>query len=78
MWRRITQPHTLIYLDVSWRVARRRRPIDGDASWWQELNRRLQHARRHADLYLNTDSLTGEEVLNRVLDFLRRAWEISK
>ncbi len=70
MWQRITQPDLLIYLDVSWQVARRRRPTDAGADWWAELARRLRHARQHADLYVHTDELSPREVLERVLAFL--------
>jgi len=35
-----------------------------------EQNRRLEHARQHADLIIQTDNLTPGEVLNQVLDFL--------
>jgi ABC-type cobalamin/Fe3+-siderophores transport system ATPase subunit len=70
MWQRITQPDLLIYLDVSWEVARQRRPSDAGADWWAELARRLRHARQHADLYISTDELTVQEVLDRTLAFL--------
>jgi hypothetical protein len=61
----------MIYLDVSWRIATLRRRIDADQAWWTELNRRLKHARRHADFYLNTDDLTPKEILQAVLAFLQ-------
>jgi hypothetical protein len=32
MWQRITQPDLLVYLDVSWAVARQRRPTNAGAS----------------------------------------------
>lgn len=70
MWQRITQPDLLIYLDVSWEVARRRRPTDVGADWWDEQAHRLRHARRCADLYLDTDGLTPDQVLDRTLAFL--------
>lgn len=70
MWQRITQPDLLIYLDVSWEVARQRRATDAGADWWVELARRLRHARQYADLYIHTDELTPQEVLERVLAFL--------
>lgn len=70
MWQRITQPDLLIYLDVSWQVARQRRPTDAKPVWWDELARRLRHARQHADLYVHTDELTPGEVLERVMTFL--------
>jgi len=70
MWQRITQPDVLIYLDVSWKVAQQRRASDARAGWWDEQERRLHHARQHADLYISTDELTPQEVLDRVLAFL--------
>ena len=71
MWQRFTQPDLLIYLDVSWEVARWRRPTDAGEDWWAELARRLRHARQHAHLYIHTDGLTPQEVLDRTLDFLQ-------
>ena len=71
MWQRITQPDLLVYLDNSWEIARQRRPTDAGADWWAELAQRLHHARQHADLYINTDELTPQEVLERALAFLK-------
>ena len=70
MWQRITQPDLLVYLDVSWKVAHQRRPTNAGADWWDELARRLRHARQHADLYVLTDGLTPQEILERTLAFL--------
>lgn len=70
MWQRITQPDLLVYLDVSWEIARHRRPTDAGADWWNELAQRLHHARQHADLYIHTDELTPQEVLEMTLAFL--------
>jgi len=70
MWQRITQPDLLVYLDVSWTVTGQRRPTDASADWWAELARRLRHARQHADLYINTNALTPQEVLEKTLVFL--------
>ncbi len=70
MWQRITQPDLLIYLDVSWEIAHRRRPTDADARRWDEQTRRLRHARQHADLYIDTDELTPAQVLEQALAFL--------
>jgi len=72
MWQRITQPDLLVYLDVSWEAARQRRPTDAGADWWDELTRRLHHARQHADLYIHTDELTPQEVLDRTMAFLKK------
>lgn len=72
MWQRITQPDLLIYLDVSWEISQQRRPVDTGADWWDELAQRLHHARQHADLYIHTDPLTPQDVLDRVLIFLKQ------
>lgn len=72
MWQRITGPDVLIYLDVSQAVAERRKGRSFPAWEWQRLTERLAHARAHADLVVETDGLTPEQVLVRVLDFLRR------
>lgn len=70
MWLRITQPDVLIYIDVSEAVARQRRPTDAPEGWWDTLAHRLHHARQHADLYVNTDSLTSQQVIEQVSAFL--------
>ena len=70
MWQRITQPDLLIYLDVTQEVAHRRRPTDAPKDWWDRLVHRLRHARQHADLYISTDELAPQEILDRTLAFL--------
>ena len=70
MWQRITRPDVLIYLDAGLETIARRRRIDWGQNYLDELNRRLRHARRHADLYLPTDGLTPEQVFLRVRQFL--------
>jgi hypothetical protein len=71
MWQVFTQPDILIYLDVSWETAQQRRHTNAGEQWWNELARRLRHAREHADLYISTDGLTPEQVLQRTLDLLQ-------
>ncbi len=70
MWQRITHPDLLIFLDVSYPLS----VVRGRLTWTQEeyaeQQRRLSHARQHADLYLETDPLTPEEVVQTVLNFL--------
>lgn len=70
MWQRVTAPDVLIYLDAELSTIAKRRRIQWRQEQLDELRHRLQHARRHADLYLPTDGLTPEQVLNRVLRFL--------
>jgi hypothetical protein len=71
MWRRITRPDLLIYLDASLETIRRRRAQPDWPEWMLELEvGRLSHARACCDLYLKTDELTIPQVLERVLDWL--------
>jgi hypothetical protein len=73
MWKRLTNPDILIYLDVSYPTSCIRRKMDWTESEYLEEVFRLRQARQEADYYLNTDSLTREEVYNQVLAFLRNA-----
>jgi hypothetical protein len=70
MWLRITGPDVLVFLDVSLEQSRRRRPTDVTEAAWKELGHRLEHARSHADVLIQTDGLAPEEVLERVVAFL--------
>lgn len=70
MWQQLTRPDLLIYLEVSQEVAGQRRAVEADAPWWDRLQQRLRHARQHADLQINTDRLSPEEVVDRALTFL--------
>ena len=69
MWR-MNHPDILIYLDATMATIRSRR----DVSWGEDRlaaeNLRLAHARRHCHFYLSTDTLTREQVLGRVVEFL--------
>ncbi len=69
MWR-MTNPDVLVYLDASLETIRRRRQGDWDEEWLAEENRRLAHARAHCHLYLATDHLTVEEVVEKVVKYL--------
>ena len=71
MWQRLTNPDILIFLDVAYPTTCQRRKLDWTESDWQEQQHRLSHARAHADLYLDTDKLAVEEVLNKVIKFIR-------
>jgi deoxyadenosine/deoxycytidine kinase len=71
MWQRIANPDVLIFLDVSYPLTLRRRNLDWTEAEYQEQQRRLAHARQHADLVLDSTSLTPQAVLERVLEFLK-------
>jgi len=71
MWQRMTRPDVLIFLQASCSVGGERRQMKWSESEWEEQQRRLAHARQHANFYLNTDALGIGEVLNLVLEFLQ-------
>ncbi len=71
MWQRLTRPSLLIFLQASHAVGGARRKLNWTEAEWQEQQRRLRHARQHAHFYLDTDSLSVEQVLQKVLDFVK-------
>ena len=72
MWQRIRPPHWLIFLEADLLAQGARRP---DVSWSERWRRtellRLEHARSHADLLIDTSSLSPESVLQKAVTFLR-------
>lgn len=74
MWKRITGPDVLIFLQASYKVTRQRRSkmIFWTEADYNEQQRRLGHALEYADLVINTDSLTPEQVLEQVLEFIEK------
>jgi hypothetical protein len=70
MWRRISSPEILIFLEVSYPVTLARTPFRWSEHEYREQLHRLRHAYEHADLRVSTDSLTPDEVLETVLEFL--------
>jgi cytidylate kinase len=72
MWKRITNPDVLIFLDATYPLTIERRRLDWTEADWAEQQRRLSHAREHADLYINTDDLSIEQVLEIVIAFVRK------
>jgi cytidylate kinase len=70
MWQRITDPDILIFLDASFEVSTRRKSLDWSQKDYEEEQRRLSHARQFCDLYLLTDRMSPEEVLQTVLQAL--------
>lgn len=69
LWRR-KQPDVLVMLEATLPVIRRRRTVPWGEERLTVQRERLADARRHADLFIQTDELTREEVAQRVLDFI--------
>jgi hypothetical protein len=71
MWQRITQPDLLFCLDASLEIIRQRRSDpELPAVLIEQQHQRLRHAREYCDLYVQTDTLTPDQVLGLALDFL--------
>lgn len=71
MWQKITGPDILIYLNASFPVSTARRKLNWQKKEHEEQLRRLEHARGHANLLIDTDDLTPEQVLQKALDYLK-------
>lgn len=65
-------PDVLVYLDVSYEQAVRRRRISWGPERLAAQRSFMTPARAAADLVILTDRLTPEEVVRRVLDYLER------
>jgi ABC-type glutathione transport system ATPase component len=70
MWQKITNPTVLVFLDASYKVTCRRRSLDWSEDDYLEQHHRLRHARQHANLYLFTDGLTPQQIVDEVLKYL--------
>jgi nicotinamide riboside kinase len=71
MWERITAPQILIYLQVSYALTLGRRKLNWTVKEYEEQLFRLRHARQHAQLVIDTDALSTEQVYQLVIDFLQ-------
>lgn len=71
MWQIITKPSLLIYLNASFQTSTARRKLNWNKSDYAEQLRRLAHAREHANIRIDTDGLTPDQILQQALDFLK-------
>lgn len=71
MWKRLTDPDILIYLDVSYRKSMERRKSNMTYMEFERQVQRLEHARQNADLFINTDHLTIQDVQTQVVNFIK-------
>lgn len=70
MWKKLTNPDILVFLDASYDVTVQRKKLNWSVDEYAQQLIRLKHAREHAALYIFTDNLRPEEVVNQVLVFL--------
>ncbi len=75
MWQRLSKPDILVFLDVSYATAQERRKLNWNEAEYATQENRLRHARKHADFYLLTDGLTPEEILKKVLGFIKELYD---
>ena len=67
MWERLTSPDILIFLDVSFEESMKRRKQNWTLADYQDSITVSAMLVSHANLYLDTTSLTPEDVLEKVL-----------
>ncbi len=72
MWQLLTCPEALVYLSASLPVVRARRQPPLKRFLYEAQLQRLEHARAHADLVVDTDDRTREGVASVVIRALDR------
>jgi len=70
MWKRLTNPDLLIYLEVSYENTVLRRHLDWTRDEYNQQLHRLRHARQYADYIVDTNQSTLEQVIELVLAFI--------
>ncbi|MFP3854184.1 MAG: hypothetical protein ACLFWD_07820 [Anaerolineales bacterium] len=71
LWQKMSQPDVLIFLDSSFETSTRRKSLNWDREEYETQQERLGHARKHCDIYINTDDLSEHEVLEKALAVLQ-------
>jgi len=72
MWIRIANPDILIYLDVSYEQTLLRRKLNWTKDEYCKQVYRLRHSKANADILIDSDSYSPEQVLRRVMHCLSR------
>jgi adenylate kinase family enzyme len=73
MWKQLSKPDYLVYLDVSYAKTIIRRKLSWTLEEYRIQVERLEHARDHSDFFINTDHLSPPEVLATVIEFVRNS-----
>ena len=77
MWQIIGKADLLIFLDVNYDVAQRRRRMDWLPRDLDEQRHRLRDARLHCDLYVDTNPLSAAQVFELVFPFLSSQLDVA-
>lgn len=72
MWKVISKPDVLVYLLVSYENTIARRQLNWTMIEYEEQLFRLRHAKDHADLLIDTNLMTPEQVFGEVISFLNQ------
>ncbi len=72
MWL-MNNPTHLIFLEVNMENIRQRRSVSWGEDYLEEENRRLAHAREHADIIIDTNRIPLPEVITEAVDYLKSA-----
>jgi len=72
MWQRLTNPDVLVYLSVSYEKTMQRRKLNWSEREYQIQIDRLKHAREHANVFIDTDLLSPEEVSESVIHSIEK------
>ena len=70
MWQRLVKPDVLIFLQASYPITLERKSFDWSEKDYQDQKHRLRHAFEHADICIDTDTLTPDEILEIVLQLI--------
>jgi hypothetical protein len=70
MWKQLANPDVLVYLEVSYPETLVRRNLNWTKAEYDEQVNRLSHARENADILIQTDNLTVEEVCANIQNHL--------
>lgn len=71
MWKIIAKPEVLIYLECNFENSTNRRKLNWQPADHEEQLRRLAHAREHADIIIDTNTLNEAGVLAQALNDLK-------
>ncbi len=70
MWQRLVNPDVLIYLHASYPVTLQRKSFSWTEKEYDQQQHRLRHALEHADIHIDTDTLSPKNILEIVLNFI--------
>jgi uridine kinase len=76
MWKLLVNPDLLIYLNVSYSTATERRRLNWNEFEFQEQLHRLRNARELADLVIQTDALTPDQIAEQTSNFIDHAMDL--